>query len=309
MKHMWSLLVVLSLQTPAWAMDSLNEEQLAQAVGQDGITIKILPASKTGTTLTPGKIGLNAVRWTDKDGISSAINGTTYTQSGGLVTNMRANSGLWFCTNTTGACATSSQPMTLTMDMDGAGNKPKQAYLLGVFRLANDLKRIHFDIDSIGLRAGNSATNTPIATLSNGINLTFAGTGPAGMNFSFGGPTAKGTDYDALVNLVNFNLASLDLGTVSLVSSGGQTGESSLRFGAKVTNLDLSGSNMDLSAAGLVLSKSTLGKFNVEVNNIEAGVIGNQAAGTFDNLKNGSLGSVGMTGIQLTNPRFTIKGL
>lgn len=311
MKHLGSLLVVLSLQTPVWAMDRLDEQQLAESVGQDGITLKVLPASTVGSTVTPGKIGLGSMRWTDKDGISAAINGVSYSQAGGLVAAMTttAGSGLWLCTNTAVSCSTSNQPLILTLDMDGAGNQPKQAYLLGRLTLPSDLKRIHLDLDKIGLRAGSSATTTTLATFSNGVNIDFGGTGTPGLNFSFGGPTAKGADYDAMVNLVNFNLSSVDLGTVALTSSGGQAGESSLRFGAKITNLDLSGSNIDVSAAGLVFSKASLGKFNLEINNLEAGVLGNQATGTFDNLKNGSMGSIGVTGIQLTNPRFTIKGM
>jgi hypothetical protein len=44
-------------------------------------------------------------------------------------------------------------------------------------------------------------------------------------------------NMDGLINLISANFSSIDFGTVTIVSSGGQTNESSLRADISLTNL------------------------------------------------------------------------
>lgn len=307
--------VVLGLMlSPAWAMQALNETQLSDATGQDGMTVSIAPAS--------GKIVFSSLDYTDTDGIATAINGTSYTSPGALVASMNSASGVLLCTNTSGACTASTLPITVDVDADGGAGQGGTPMLSLSIKMPSNLARMRIDVASLGLRADawtggvpgtypvvRGATTTPLVTFSSGIDVVLATGTNINLGLVLGNESSTDTTRNAMLNINSLNIATLDLGTVSLVSSGGQAGESSLRADVQLTGLDLSGADVNVTAAGVVLSKSSLGPFNLRLNNIMAGTAGLVSAGLFGDLQNGSMGSVGVNGIQMTNPKFTVSGL
>lgn len=85
-------------------------------------------------------------------------------------------------------------------------------------------------------------------------------------------------------------------------------------------NFDLSSTNAagismvgfygDIVNSGLVLGKDgTTDKFNLTLSNVVAGTTGSQSATSFNNLKNASIGTIGLVGASVTNLKMTVKGL
>ena len=292
---------------PARALQVLDDTALSTTTGQDGVDITITPNA--------GKVAFSSIDYTDTDGFATTINGTAYTGPAALVASTSTGSGIEFCTNTTGACTPTTTPIVLSIDADGSTGRGGTPMLSTSISLPSTMNRMRIGLASLGLRADTQTggvitrgtTVVPLVNFSNGIEVVFGATPK--VNLILGNESASDADRNNFLNLTSMNIASIDLGTVSLVSNGAAASNSTLSLGAKITNLDLSGADIDVTASGLTLSKASLGKFNVTLTDITAGQAGNQAAGVFNNLKNGSMGSIGVMGVQITNPRFTVAGL
>lgn len=317
MRKLFPLVLLCLANSAAWALESLDDQQLSETTGQDGLTISIIPAASG----VKGMIGMQEIAYTDGDGFSTTINNDSgtpiaYTGPASVVTNFNTNSGVLFCTNTSGACTRSQNPITLKIDADGAAGTGGEAMIYAHLALPTNVSRIKLDIANIALRADRlvagsivkGSTEVQMMQFSNGIDLSLAA--PLQIGFALGSERSSNINMDAMINLISANFSSIDFGTVTIVSSGGQANESSLRADISLTNLDLSGANLNLSASGLVFSKATIGPFNVRVNNVTMGnTAAAPSASVFNGTGVGSLGSFGINNMTVTNAQVAISGL
>jgi hypothetical protein len=313
MRKLLPLVLLCLANTAALALESLDDQQLSATTGQDGLTISIIPAASG----VKGKIGIQEIALTDKDGFTSTINNnlgiaTSYAGPASLITNMQTNSGILFCTNNSGACTFSQSPITLKIDADGNLGTGNQAMVYAHLALPTNVSRIKLDIANLALRADQlvsgsivkGSTEIQLMQFSNGIDLNLAA--PLEIGFALGSERSSDTSMDAMMNLISANFSSINLGTVSFVSSGGQLNESSLRADILVTDLNLSGANLDISANGLVFTHSLISGVDIQINDVIAGTAG---AVNTDGTKIGSLGSFGINNMTVTNAQIAISGL
>lgn len=317
MRKLFPLVLLCLANSSVLALESLDDQQLSETTGQDGLTISIIPAASG----VKGMIGIQEIAYTDGDGFSTTINndsGTpiSYTGPASVITNFNTNSGILLCTNTSGACTRSQNAITLKLDADGAAGTGSEAMVYAQLDLPSNVSRIKLDIANLALRAdrvvsGNivkGTTEVQMVQFSNGIDFSLAA--PMRVGFALGSERSSNINMDAMINLISANFSSIDLGTVTWVSSGGQANESSLRADISLTNLDLSGANLNLSASGLVFSKASIGPFNVRVNNVTMGnTAAAPSAAVFNGTGVGSIGSFGINNMTVTNAQVAISGL
>jgi hypothetical protein len=317
MRKLFPLVLLCLANSSVLALESLDDQQLSETTGQDGLTISIIPAASG----VKGMIGMQEIAYTDGDGFSTTINNgsgvlTSYLGPASVITNFNTNSGVLFCTNTTGVCTLSQNPITLRLDADGAAGAGGSAMIYGRLALPTNVNRIKLDIANLALRADQlvagkivkGSTEIQVTQFSNGIDLRLAA--PMQIGLALGSERSSNINMDAMINLISANFSAIDFGTVSLVSSGGQANESSLRADISLTNLDLSGANIDVSANGLVFSKASIGPFNVRINNVTAGNTAAAPSATlFNGTRVGTLGSFGINNMTVTNAQVAISGL
>lgn len=164
MKKLSLTLLLCSASVSTWALESLDDTQLANATGQDGITIAITRPNAT--------MALDRIIYHDRDGFTSRavpastgltdnITAAQTTGAGALSINMLSGFGISLCKNTSlitalgGGCGTgnaSVNPSTLTVDFDGAlGGAGKPAAVLQ-YSTPSDARLIKIDLASISLR-------------------------------------------------------------------------------------------------------------------------------------------------------------
>lgn len=301
-----SLMGVLGF--PAFALESLDDQQLARMTGQDGITISVAPAANN----VQGVIGVQKIVISDKDGLAAPFNGVTYTGVGSTVFNVNTNSGVLFCT-TVGTCTKTADPIVINVDAEGGGVNGPMLYVN--IKTPQNANRIKIDLSGIALRADTlSAMNRVIAgpseveflKFSSGIDLVLGAPIELGLALGNEGTT---TSTDALINMINANFVKIDFGRIALKSTGGHTSESDLSLNVSLNSLDLSGANIDLSPAGLVLSKATVGPFDIRVDDITAGELASPPSAAFNGTSVGLLGSIGANGIRVTNLAIAVSGM
>jgi hypothetical protein len=316
MKAIW-MIPLLAVALPVYAMDVLDDTQLAQLTGQDGISITIQPKSATQA----GLIGFSDAAFIDRDGLTgttgasirnvSAGTSTAYTGVGSVLLNMRANSGIQLLTST-GTYSVGA--ITIDMDADGSAGQSSKPMLYMTVNLPADVVKIKADIQDFSVRADTlsglnvvtGSVEKPIVQFSQGIDFTLASQLKLAIVLGAEGTAANMNHF---VTLVSANFSSIDLGTVTLPSIGGLANESSLSAKVKLTNLDLSGAYLDVVSTGLTFGKATIGPFNATITDLTAGTVGQSSATVFNGTKVGSLGSFGANGITTTNFKMTVSGM
>jgi hypothetical protein len=317
MKAIW-MIPLLVVALPTFAMDVLDDTQLAQSTGQDGLTLTIQPKSAGQA----GLIGFSDFAFIDTNGLTGTTGAsirnagtatnTSYTGVGSMVVNMRANSGIQLLTS---GGVYSTGAITTTIDVDGSAGQGANALLYMSINLPADVVKIKADIQDISLRAdtlsgANVVTGSvekPIAQFSQGIDFNLASQLRLAVVLGAEGTAAN---LNHFVTLVSANFSSIDLGTVTLPSIGGTANESSLSAKVSLTNLDLSGAYLDVTSTGLTFAKASIGPFNVSISDITAGNTAAAASSTVFNGTNvGSLGTLGANGITVSNFKMTVSGM
>ena len=313
--------LLASLLLPAFAvqaMEPLDEQQLAAATGQDGITIGIqLPNS----TISFNQLGLTHVA--DRSNPASSRASLVMAP-----TNYANDQGIQFFNSTTLATPT-TQPFTIKVDADSNAGNP----LLNVnFALPTDLERIRINPFSVYIADGSGSifssrltngagSNTLRAGVTemlrvgtNGIDIKFKASDTVALNVQLGAE-AQGHMFQFTGGSV---LSVASNSPIELVSKNGAA-TSSLQF-----NLDIRASNQtvspvgfrlagfygDLSANGLVIGKDGwTDKLDIRINNIIAGDIPAVPSTAFNGLANGEMGNIGLEGLQIKDLKINVAGM
>lgn len=307
-----ALIVTLSaFSCSGWALEALDDANLAQAVGQSGVTVEL------GTVANAGVIGFDRVSLQDGNGFV----GNTGPASIGYFT-ATTGTGIGFYSGATGTTAI-AKPIKIVLDADGNGTG--NALFNANIGFASGLTRINLSPFTIRLTAdtANHATNpndhgivsqrdilkvggSGIDVLLNagsdlGVNLQL-GSQPQGRMMVFSGGQIK--------QIKNVGAP------VELVSSNGAA-TSSLKFNfdlsanaASTNGIQLAGMYIDLNNTSLLLGKDgALDKFNLTISDLVAGTAGQSDVNAFNGLKNGSMGNIGVIGAKVTNLRVNVKGM
>ncbi|MEC7119489.1 MAG: DUF6160 family protein [Pseudomonadota bacterium] len=307
-----ALLAVLAVPVASvQAMEVLDDEQMAQATGQDGVSISLELPEVGGR----GQLDIAAIAYKNNDGIAVGIpsvpsNSPAHLYLQSFPSNQNSgNAGFSF---------NSLNPVSVHIDADGDGGEP---VLNIAIQAAPDLTNIRWGVQRIGLApstAGsrfdiNGTNNVDIVRFSQGSDLT-----QGGIEFDFVSPFSINVQlgYEPQGHMVVFNSLNLnyvDLGTVRLQSEGASL-DDHLALDVRLTNLNLSGMYLDLDTDGMKIGyDGVLPAFNLYLDNIGvATASANPAAfssSAFDGLNNGAMGNVGVEGLSFTNLRVNISGM
>lgn len=276
---------------PVYALDAMLDEELAQTVAQDGLSVAIkLP----NATLAIDSIGLR-----DKDGIvfDAATNFAGYNNRGDFRAKTIQIQG---CTESTigGACtlATNSATFNITMDADGGvgGLSPT---LTTKFALGSAVNKIRFNVDKLSIRGGATGSDVNIIDLSY-IDIVPNAAGGKNLLTMQLGKQPQGN----MIRFTNANFGTIDFGNVKIldkndVLNGGACATCSVNFDFAIASLDFTGAGIDVSNMGLVFSvPSFVTPIDVTMQNIKMG--------TAD-----SIGSFGIKGLQVSNLQIAVSGI
>lgn len=292
----------------AWALQALPDDALSASTGQDGISVKVAVS----------KVAFGHLSLIDKDGFAGA------TAAGALsMVPMSADGGIVFlqADGVTPVGSASNPLFTLTADTDGGTTN--NAFLNLNVAFSNQLSKIHINPFVVGLTAlsNGKAEQTKrrdilrSGTSSNadsGIDIILDGNNPLGMNIQLGSAPQG--------QLVRFkgNLKEIQANGLQLISySNGTATDKSTTLQTDLNIKSTSGTGIDLGTVyatvkptGLEIGASTLSNIDVTLNNTIMGQNGLAATdGTFNNLKNGSVGNIGLSGVTITGLKTTISGL
>jgi hypothetical protein len=300
-----SLLLMSICMNSAFALESLLEDELSQAIGQDGITVSVdLPAS-----------GLKAqyVSIGDTTGIPSTIKpGYEFFRGDMLVRNV----GVRICSEAVidGACTSTgfSPGFVLTADAtgdaDGVGGTIDPLVNI-TFGLTGSAKKFRFYIDKIALRNGSGANEVTFLDF-----VHSDGTGdyfdivPVGAGTLFTLQLGNESPSSHMINFNNANFGTINFGTLVLrdktdTVNGGACAACNMSFGFKLDNVNFTGVGVDIADEGLVFSAATLASpMDVTFSNI---TVGSTITGTNTAT---DMGTVGIKGLQVTNFSLTIAG-
>ncbi|MFA9202722.1 MAG: DUF6160 family protein [Flavobacteriales bacterium] len=315
MCHTGLLAVLVMPAFAVQAMEPLDEQQLAAATGQDGITIGIqLPNS----TISFNQLGLTHVA--DRSNPASARASLVMAPN-----NYSPTQGIRFFT---GAGTPTLQPFTIKVDADANAGDP----LLNVnFALPTDLERIRINPFSVYIADGSGSifssrltngagSNTLRAGVTetlrvgtNGIDIKFKAGDTVALNMQLGAE-AQGHMFQFTGGSLLQVVSNSPIEVMSL-NNGGTT-QTSLKLNLdisatdQVTGFRLNGFYGDISANGLVIGKDGwTDKLDIRINNIIAGDIPAVSPTAFNGLANGSMGNIGLEGVRVENLKINVAGL
>ena len=309
MKSIFVAAGLIALSSLASAMQVMDDQDLASQTGQDGITLKV------GVS----KITFDQVALIDTNGMTGAAN------SAALVMASNTSGGSIGVNFLDGAGAAVNNLVTTTIDSD-AGNSGAFAN----FNLAfSELKTIKVDPFSVYLAPtlNNSRTIGSVGSvfgtgtsLRPGVSkLVQIGSGPEGLNINFkdalGINLQLGSTPQGHMFRFSGALQSINIPKIQVFSKNANSTTSSLSLDAKFSATNTSGFGLDgffvdVASGGLQFGNDgTTNKFNVELNNVVAGVANAQDPNTFNNLKNGSMGNFGIVGATVSNLKMNVRGM
>ena len=253
---------------------------------------------------------------------------------GGIGINFRQGGGIRFCADTGASLTTcntpSTRPIVLTVDADGNRGSPVLAVNIA---LQSDLRRIRLDVSTISRKVVNAGTSAVPDT--DILRLVRAGTNDpsiAGININFARTDANGTAIAApslalllgntpngrgMIQLGSFNIASINTDEWYLPSYTTSTDAATgIRFTPILEGLDLSGARINMVSSyggsdqgGMLLTRSGYTTIDeVGARNISFGDIGATNADVFAGTANASIGTVGITGLRMTNLQVKVNG-
>jgi hypothetical protein len=310
-----------SMCSVGWAMQALDDDSMAQATGQDGVTLSV------GTLGGSGVIGFDRISLQDGNGFV----GNTSPASIGYFAATLGSGGVGFYSGAGAGGGTTpiATPLTIRVDADGNSTNP---VLNTSITFDSNLTRIN--IKPFAIRLTADAANHALFPSNHNIvansQRDIVKVGGTGIDIIFNTGSALGINMQLshqpqghMFVFTGGRIKQIKNDTnspIEVVSYTGNTASSSLKFNfdlqanavASPTGIQLAGMYVDLTAGvGLTLGKTgNLDKFDVGINNV---VMGSTAAtpnaNTFNNLKNGSLGNFGAIGTQITNLSVNVKGM
>lgn len=279
----------------AYALEYLNENDLAQTIGQDGVSIAfVFPESGW----TAQEISL-----TDKTGIPNTIKpGYDFNSAAIVAKSIGIRSCLELMTG--GGCITTGlQGINMDLDVTGDANQNgiSDDPMLNIRVNLLNANKLRVYIDKITLRnglGGNESTlidfNHPDAAndnedyfdllLSDGqlFNIQL-GNESSGHMISFG---------STVINTVDFGEVRLTDKTDTGVGGNGRN----LRFNLRLDNINLTDAGLDVGSKGLVFTTPNLTNMNVTFGNISAGTSAT------------NMGTIGIQGLNLSKHALIISG-
>ena len=316
MKKVFVTLSILALSHSAFALEQLNDQDLASQTGQDGITVKLGVSAVTFDQLS--LIDTDGIAATTSIG-SAALAIAPTTSTGSVKVNF-LNAGGTAVNNL----------LTATIDSDG-GATPSGAFA-NINLAFSELKQITIDPFAIYLAPTVNASRTigstgsvftgtalrsgvskllQIGDASNKLSINFKDS--LGANIQLGG-APQGHLIQLSGSLQSINIPKIKIFSKNII--GGTDTSSSLSLDAELkasnaaTGISLSGFYMDVAPGGINFGKTgTTDKFDLTLDNVVAGKLGASEASSFNGLKNGSMGNFGLVGASVTNLKVNVKGM
>lgn len=311
------IVITLFAANSAWAMQPLEDMELAQSTGQDGLTVSI------GTVGGSGTYSFDSISLEDTDG---SVGSSTHTAAAALNYKVNGiNKGISFYSGTSKNIGIAT-PLAIIIDADGNGTKPTMNAMVA---LDPNLTRLALDPFTISMSKLNAAkeiiTNNEreLIRAKDGLKIDFKannqvklniqlGNQPQGALFSFVGGAIDRVDLTNL-ELVSYECSALCTTATPTITEGGKI-KLDLSLSTNTTDspdgFRLSGFMIDPTTEGLIINRAgTTDKFDLTISNLTMGEKGNQATGTFNNLKNGSIGNIGMNGMSITDFKMTVSGM
>ncbi|MDC4626695.1 DUF6160 family protein [Acinetobacter baumannii] len=307
--------LLLAGSSSVCAMQPLDDQSLAAATGQNGLTLGI----------QADQVKFNQVALIDTNGIAS----TSYNSKAGLV--IAGNStnpvpGIEFIK----AAVSTNPSFNIAIDTDAGGGNPFLNLAVTMGSDVNGIRLLPFSVylaPSASLSSpsdyaltsyapksifsSGTTVNTGVKELirsSGNLDINFVQTNKPRLNIQLG--------HAAQSVMVKFggaiqSICSAAYGCpITLVSDN--TGAT---FGFKFAGTNAStGFVLDGFYAGVDPTGLTIGnigvssKFDASLNNVTLGNLGTQSTTTFNNLPNGSMGSFGVTGASVTDFKMKVSG-
>lgn len=326
MKCVYALAVplLLSLSVTAAAMQPLTDDALSQQSGQDGLTVGV---NLRNSTLVLSQAGL-----VDTDGIAGTHVGSSFSGPAAMVfapTTYSATQGVRFFNDVAGSTLAVA-PVLFEVD---AGVAAGSAALNIGISLPSDLRRIRINPFSLYMasaagdiftapRVLDGAPGTLKAGVTKilevgtqGIDIVFKAGDPVKANVQLGSEPQGHMLVMTGGSLLRIGNDASGSNPVQLMSKN--TSNSSIKLDIDFTATDqvagfgLAGFYGDITTDGLLLGRTgPTDKFNLVLGNAVAGTSGTQGGATvFNDLKNGSMGSVGLVGARVTDLAIKVRGL
>ncbi|MDC4669554.1 hypothetical protein OHV77_08995 [Acinetobacter baumannii] len=307
--------LLFASSSSVFAMQPLDDQSLAAATGQNGLTLGI----------QADQVKFNQVALIDTNGIAS----TSYNSKAGLV--IAGNStnpvpGIEFIK----AAVSTNPSFNIAIDTDAGGGNPFLNLAVTMGSDVNGIRLLPFSVylaPSASLSSpsdyaltsyapksifsSGTTVNTGVKELirsSGNLDINFVQTNKPRLNIQLG--------HAAQSVMVKFggaiqSICSAAYGCpITLVSDN--TGAT---FGFKFAGTNAStGFVLDGFYAGVDPTGLTIGnigvssKFDASLNNVTLGNLGTQSTTTFNNLPNGSMGSFGVTGASVTDFKMKVSG-
>lgn len=298
--------------TPTFAMEALDETDLAQATGQDGMTIGLnLGAS--------GSISFDHIAIEDRDGITTSA---THNLPAGLAYITQASgTGVKLYNGTTPI----ARPIQIVVDADGNNGSP---LLNAGIQFDPNLSRINLagfslglvTIDPSNLDINQITRRDILKTGADGIDITFKSGNPLGVNLQLGHQPQgalfmlTGGSIDEIKTAQPLEILSYSGCSASSACASSSSIKFGFRLNANTTlspnGLRLGGIYMNTSNNGLEIGKAgALDAFDVNLSKVSFGSAGTTNATVFNGLQNGAIGNIGLEGIKITDLKTTVRGL
>ncbi|MFV5535853.1 DUF6160 family protein [Acinetobacter pittii] len=307
--------LLLASSSSVFAMQPLDDQSLAAATGQNGLTLGI----------QADKVKFNQVALIDTNGIAS----TSYNSKAGFV--IAGNS-----TNPVPSiefikAAVSGNPsFNIAMDTDAGGGNPFLNLAISMGNDVNGIRLLPFSVylaPSTSLSSPSDYALTSYApksifssgtTVNAGVKEIIRSTGNLDINFVQTNKPRLNIQlgHAAQSVMVKFGGAIQSICStapgcpITLVSDN--TGAT---FGFKFagtntsTGFVLDGFYTGVDPTGLTFGNTgASSKFDASLNNVTLGNMGTQNTTTFNNLPNGSMGSFGVTGVSVTDFKMKVSG-
>lgn len=307
--------LLLASSSSVFAMQPLDDQSLAAATGQNGLTLGI----------QADKVKFNQVALIDTNGIAS----TSYNSKAGFV--IAGNStnpvpGIEFIK----AAVSSNPSFNIAMDVDAGGGNPFLNLAVSMGSDVNGIRLLPFSVylaPSASLSSPSDYALTSYApksifssgtTVNTGVKELIRSTGNLDINFVQTNKPRLNIQlgHAAQSVMVKFggaiqSICSAAAGCpITLVSDN--TGAT---FGFKFagtntsTGFVLDGFYASVDPTGLTFGNTGVSsKFDASLNNVTLGNMGTQNTTTFNNLPNGSMGSFGVTGVSVTDFKMKVSG-
>lgn len=329
-----TLVSAIAVSGNAMAMQAMDDQSLSAATGQDGITIKIAPqTTDTGWRTWVGGLSnaanikggmhISKVYVHDTDGLTGSLGTPGQAASG--TTPAVAPVGTGVATATAGAISidgvdlAAQGPIVVKIDSDGNGNTSKSAVLnvnvalddttiklgeIGVIKSNRDAVAKTWGVDTaagsynkilnpLSVRMGPTTMNIQLGAQPQGAMIKIAGTMTGGLSIS--GLELFDTDGVAGFSSTDADPTKAALGTPGSIYVGNlsvsDAGAADLTVRA----------NVDVSAAGLVLTTGGTTNMDVRISDVRLGNVA--AAGS-----NKSIGDVELLGINSIGTKLIISG-